>query len=184
MRKRLNGSGFELGVVYGQRRIGKTSLILEAVKGFRHLYFLSREDSYQNNLAYFSREYRAFTKLPFVPAFDSFDELFDAAIESAGNEKLALVIDELPFLAKAYPGIVSYLQGLADRLKREGKDIKLILSGSDMSFMIDLLEDRGKPLYQRSTFKIHVGPMVFSDAIRMLDGVSGLEKAKYLSIFG
>lgn len=53
-----------------------------------------------------------------------------------------------------------------------------------MSFILDLLENKAKPLYQRATFKILVKPLLFSDAIKMLDGVSDIDKAKYLAIFG
>ena len=50
--------------------------------------------------------------------------------------------------------------------------------------MLDLLENKAKPLYQRSTFKIHVGPLCFSDAVKMLSGFDNQDKVKYLSIFG
>ncbi len=184
IKEKLESSRFELGVIYGQRRIGKTSIILEAVKGYRYLYLLARDDGYENNLRYFSDEYKKIVSLPFTPVFRSFDELFDSLIEYAKSEKFIFVIDELPFLAKAYPGIVSYLQKACDMLKREERDIKIILSGSDMSFMEDLLENKAKPLYQRSTFKVHVRPMIFSDAVKMLEGVSNVDIAKYLSVFG
>ena len=49
--------------------------------------------------------------------------------------------------------------------------------------MVDLLENKVKPLYQRSTFKIHVGPLCFSDAVKMLEGFDNQDKVKYLSIF-
>ena len=50
--------------------------------------------------------------------------------------------------------------------------------------MVDLLNNKAKPLYQRSTFKIHVGPLCFSDAVKMLEGFDNQDKVKYLSIFG
>ena len=184
IKARLGSAGYELGIIYGQRRIGKTSIIMEAIKGYNHLYFLARDASYYNNLAYFSEQYRKYLKVPFTPSFETFDALFDSILEQTSKEKTIIVIDELPFLAKNYPGIISYLQGVCDEIKRNNQDIKIILSGSDMSFMVDLLENKAKPLYQRSTFKIHVKPMVFSDAVEMLSGLSSVDIVKYLSIFG
>lgn len=184
IKNRLESNRFELGVVYGQRRIGKTSILLESVKGYRYLYLLARNDGYENNLRYFSEEYKKVSGLPFTPSFRSFDDFFDSLIEYEKKEKFVLIIDELPFLAKAYPGIASYLQKVSDLLKREERDIKILLSGSDMSFMVDLLENKAKPLYQRSTFKLHVQPMLFSDAVQMLRGADDIDVAKYLSIFG
>ena len=181
---KLKSDGYEMGVIYGQRRIGKTSILLEATRSYRHLYLLAREDNYSNNLRYFSEEYQKFSNLPYSPDFPSFDSFFDSIYSSLGNEKLVIVIDELPFLANAYPGIVSYLQSFCDRCSNEGKNIKLLLSGSNMSFMLDLLTNKAKPLYQRATFKLFVKPMVFSEAIQMLSKASNVDKAKYLSIFG
>ena len=184
IKKRLDSSGYELGIIYGQRRIGKTSIIKEAIESYNSLYFLARDANYRSNLDYFSQQYQQYLKSPFRPSFDTFDDLFDSIIAQANNQKLVIVIDELPFLAKNYPGILSYLQGFCDDIKRKNMDIKILLSGSDMSFMMDLLENKAKPLYQRSTFKIHVKPMVFSDATKMLEGLPNEDIIKYLAVFG
>ncbi len=181
---KINSRGFELAVIYGQRRIGKTSLILESVKDMKYLYFLARDDTYLNNLRYFSKEYWRYVQSNYDLEFKSFEDLFLAIINNQKDEKLIIIIDELPFLAKAYPGILSFLQGYVDQLARENKDVKIFLSGSNMSFMIDLLENKAKPLYQRATFKIFLKPLLFSDAIKMLEGIDNIDKAKYLSIFG
>lgn len=184
IKEKLETDFFELGIVYGQRRIGKTSIIIESIKDYHYIYFLARDDSYVNNLRYFSEEYGKFLKLSFVPEFSSFDSLFDAILYGMKDEKLVIVIDELPFLAESYPGFISYLQGFCDKAKRENKNIKLFLSGSSMSFMLDLLTNKAKPLYQRATFKLFMKPMLFSDALEMLSGLTNIDKAKYLSIFG
>lgn len=180
--EKINSDQLELGVVYGQRRIGKTSLILEAIKDYSYLYFLARDTTIQDNLNELNKVINKYLKLPSFNSFNSIDTALDNLFQL--NEKIILVIDELPFLAKVYPGIISYLQGLIDDFKRNNKVVKIILSGSDSSFMVDLLNNKAKPLYQRSTFKLHVGPMLFSDAIKILDGFSFIDKAKYLAIFG
>ena len=182
--EKLNNNNFELGVIYGQRRIGKTSTILECLKNQEHIYFLARQDTYQNNLTYFTNEYIKQFNIPYPVQFDTFDQLFDSILKVIQNKKFTIVIDELPFLAKAYPGIVSYLQNLADELKRNDSQLKILLSGSDISFMIDILENKAKPLYQRATFKIHIKPMVFSDAVNMLQGFDDVDIIRYLSVFG
>lgn len=184
LKNRYETNNLEVGLIYGQRRIGKTSLIIESVKAYRHIYFLSKNTTYQDNLSYFNNVFKKFSGTTLPISFKTFDELFDALKEYAQKEKLILIIDELPFLAKVYPGIISYLQGYLEELKRNDIAMKVILSGSDISFMVDLLTNKAKPLYQRATFQIHVLPMIFSDAAKMLDGFSNDDKAKYLSIFG
>lgn len=183
LKEKLNNNNLEVGVIYGQRRIGKTSLIKEVIKSYDSLYFLARDTSLQENLNEFNRIINNYFHLPSFASFASFDTAFDYILDEIKTNAV-IVIDELPFLAKVYPGIVSYLQGIIDECKTKGKIIKLLLSGSDSSFMVDLLTNRAKPLYQRATFKIHVGPMLFSDAKKMLDGLTSVDKARYLSIFG
>lgn len=183
LRERIDSNNLEIGVIYGQRRIGKTSIILEAIEPYDHIYLLARDANLQENLNAFSKKINDYLNLPAFNLFTSFDEAFNNLINNVHNNTV-IVIDELPFLAKAYPGVVSFLQGIIDESKSEDKKFKLILSGSDLSFMEDLLTNRAKPLYQRATFKIHVKEMLFSDALKMLEGFSYIDKAKYLSIFG
>ena len=184
LKEKYDSDKHELGIIYGQRRIGKTSLILESIKDYKYIYFLAREDTYTNNLVYFETEFAKFTNSPFIPHFESFDELFNSLVKYIGDSKTIIIIDELPFLAKAYPGFISYLQSLSDNLKLNERKLKIILSGSDISFMVDLLTNKAKPLYQRATFKMHIKPMIFSDAAKMLSGINNEDIIKYLSIFG
>ena len=53
IRERLERKGFELIIIYGRRRIGKTRLILEAVKSLEHVYYLAVEG---DNLKHFKRQ--------------------------------------------------------------------------------------------------------------------------------
>ena len=73
IKEKLESEKYELGIIYGQRRIGKTSIILEAVKEYKYIYLLARNDSYNNNLLYFSNEIKKVFSLPFVPNFNSFE---------------------------------------------------------------------------------------------------------------
>ncbi len=53
IRKRLEPNSLELIVIYGRRRIGKTSLILRAVEGYPFVYYLAVEG--KNNLSKFKQ---------------------------------------------------------------------------------------------------------------------------------
>ena len=48
----LSSGKFEMAVIYGRRRIGKTRLVLEAVKGRNYIYYLAVE---RGNLERFKR---------------------------------------------------------------------------------------------------------------------------------
>ena len=184
LKNKFDSNNLEVGLIYGQRRIGKTSLIVKGAEKYKNIYFLSKDTTYSDNLSHFSNVVKDFLESSLPVRFESIDEIFNFLKDYAKKEKLVLIIDELPFLAHVYPGIISFLQGYIDELNRLNVAMKLILSGSDISFMLDLLKNKAKPLYQRATFQIHVLPMLFSDAVKMLDGFNSEDKVRYLSIFG
>jgi len=184
LKNRYDSNKFEMGIIYGQRRIGKSSLILRSLEGYEHFYFLGRPTTLKDNIDAFEYKINEFMNLPYLPHFNTFDEGLDALIRYVDKRKFIIIIDELPFLAKVYPAIMSYLQGLVDRIIMSKLNIKIILSGSDVSFMMDILKDSGKPLYQRSTFQIHLKELNYSDALLILDGMSNEDKIKSLAVFG
>ena len=55
---------FEMVVLYGRRRVGKTALIDEFAKDKRTLYFTAMQQSAKMNLEDFSRTVAAFFDLP------------------------------------------------------------------------------------------------------------------------
>ena len=50
IKQRLKSKNFEMIVLFGRRRIGKTKLILESVKNIEHIYFYATES---DNLKHF-----------------------------------------------------------------------------------------------------------------------------------
>ena len=58
LERRWQSKTFEFGVVYGTRRIGKTTLLQEFVKGKNAFYFQARKADEKDNLTAFSREFR------------------------------------------------------------------------------------------------------------------------------
>ena len=60
----------------------------------------------------------------------------------------------------------------------------VILSGSNVSFMEDILKNRNDPLYQRATFQIHLEKMPFSEAQAFVKDKPAEEQVNYLALFG
>jgi len=44
LRERLKSKNFELYIIYGRRRIGKTALSLESIQGKNFIYYLATEE--------------------------------------------------------------------------------------------------------------------------------------------
>lgn len=174
---------FELGVVYGSRRIGKTSLLKEFVKGKNAFYFQAKESNELDNRTAFSNGINHLIGVPYSFVYPNYSEGFDALLKYADGKPFVIVIDEIAFIAQSDKGFLSELQYNIDHKFKE-TEVKLILSGSTISFMKDILKNKRGPLFQRSTFQMNIKKLIYSDALAFLDGIPAEEKIKYLSIFG
>ena len=182
LKSQLESENGEVGFVYGQRRIGKTSLVLESLKERKCLYFLASDTTELANRTLFSASLNGYLGLPKDYVYPSFADIFASLEQVAEKEKLFLFIDELPFLAKTYPAIMTLLQGFIDNVKPKGA--KIIFSGSDIAFIKSLLKDKSAPLYKRETFQLEVRQLPFSEAKEMLQGFPKDDIIPYISLFG
>lgn len=176
--------GFQMVVVYGRRRIGKTSLIDEFVKGKRTLYFTGQVRSSLLNLQELSREIYGHFGLPVsTPAFATWSDALSFVAESAGGERLVFVFDELPYAARTEPGLPSALQVAIDHGFKQG-NVFMILCGSNEGFMESEVLGRKSPLYGRRTGQVHLGPFDYLDAARMLPGAGSRDLVQLYATFG
>ena len=152
--------GFEFAVIYGRRRIGKTTLITEFCRGKKAIYYMASESTAKENLESFSRAVFEVTS-PGVemPPFQSFDHLF-RFIGQYLEEQLILVIDEYPYLAASEKSVSSLLQAHIDRYWKDSP-LMLILCGSSMSFMENQVLGYKSPLYGRRTGQFRLRPCYF-----------------------
>ena len=180
---RYNSNRFEMGIVFGSRRIGKTSLLREFLKDKKGIYFQAKESNELDNRTSFSYKVNELLNITYPYIYQTFSDAFDALIKFAEDDNFVIVIDEISFLAKSDKGFLSELQYNIDHKFKDTK-IKLILSGSSISFMKDIIKNKRGPLFQRSTFQMNIKKMFYSDALLFLDGIDNEEKIKYLSIFG
>ncbi|AKG91285.1 putative ATPase {AAA+ superfamily} [Geoglobus ahangari] len=150
IRERLDSNSFELIIVYGKRRIGKTRLVLEAVKDKEHIYYLAVEG---DNLRHFKR-----VASKVVPSISYSQEDWEAYFNFLKDK--IIVIDEFPNLIKEDPKIVSLLQRIVD-LILSGTNTKLIILGSSISMMSDKVLSYKSPLYGRRTASLKLKPLNF-----------------------
>ena len=180
---RFTSGRFEMGVVYGSRRIGKTTLLMEFSKNKFAFYFQAKESNELDNRTAFSTKVNKLIGVPYAFVYPSYSDGFDALLKYADGKPIVIVIDEIAFIAQSDKGFLSELQYNIDHKFKE-TEVKLILSGSTISFMKDILKNKRGPLFQRSTFQMHIKKLIYSDALTFLDGLSSEEKIQYLSIFG
>ncbi|MCL2608195.1 MAG: ATP-binding protein [Methanomassiliicoccaceae archaeon] len=152
-------------VVYGRRRVGKTTLIGEFCKDKKTLFFPALESTAEKNLKVFSRTINRsiYPDSSVNSEYASFDDAFTMIAETAKKERLVFVIDEFPYLAASDSSVSSVLQHAIDH-KLSKTDIFVILCGSSMSFMENQVLGHNSPLYGRRTAQFRIEPLNYLKA--------------------
>lgn len=126
LRNALGRPDSQFIVIYGRRRIGKSSLIKEVIRFGKDLYFLSDQTAEQNQRVLFSRMV--------AERIDGFDKViypdWETLFRSLNNqlqEKITICLDEFPYMVKSCPALPSIIQKL---LNLRILKFNLILCGS------------------------------------------------------
>lgn len=174
---------FQMAVIYGRRRVGKTTLISQFIKDKRALSFTALEQSDQNNLSDFSLKIQEFFSLPQTGSFSSWQEAFTYIGEQAKQNPFVFVFDELPYAVKRNKAIPSILQISIDHIFKDTQSM-IILCGSNQGAMESEVLGRKSPLYGRRTAQIKLQALGYKDACKMLGNISPQKAFEYYACFG
>ncbi len=168
-------------LVYGKRRVGKTTLIAEAAKTFDGVVInhLCARSTFEGNLSLLCRSVAQGLGLPaFTVA--TLADLFDFL--KAQNRRILVVIDEYQYFKEsALKGEVdSYMQSIIDSLP---PFVKLVLCGSYITVMKELLE-QANPLFGRFTGIISLEDMDYLDAQEFYPELSIRDRIAFYAVFG
>ena len=184
LNKLYNSGNFEFVVIYGRRRVGKTALINHFIDDKQAIYFMGVESNAKQNLENFSRNIMEYTSgISAETSFLSFQSALETVFCLSQKERLILVIDEYPYVARASRSLASTLQMLIDRYKDNSK-LMLILCGSSMSYMEDHVLAYKAPLYGRRTAQIKLNPFDFEEVCHYFQNFSSEQKAMAYGIVG
>ena len=178
--KRIDRSNLEFGILYGRRRIGKTTLLKNILEERRGIDFVASEMDLSYNLEAFSRVVANYFNEPI--SFASLEMIFAYLKKKSERERLFVVIDEFTYLFVREKGIESMLQNILDHVINEA-NMTLILSGSQVGMIEDVLSYK-RPLYGRLTFKIKLEDFDYFDASSFYPNYSNEDKVIAYSIFG
>jgi len=182
LEKMYSSDDFQFAVIYGRRRVGKTSLVKEFCKDKKSIYFLSREASGEINLKNFSNDVCKITTKNKSNRlnFDNWESAFLDIYKISKNRRIILAIDEYPYLAKGFSPISSILQAHIDENFKKSK-LFLILCGSSMSFMEKQVLGYKSPLYGRRTAQFKILPFNFFESTEFVPSFGQEDK---LAIYG
>ena len=175
---------FEFAVIYGRRRVGKTTLINEFLTNKRSVYYMAVEGTKKDNLAGISKSMMASWSETSWPEFPDYESLLTYIDQlSRKEERIVIAIDEYPYLAASYPPISSMLQKHIDQNWKNG-NLFLILCGSSMSFMEEQVLGYKSPLYGRRTAQFKIKPFTYFETRAMLPGFTSEEQAILYGVTG
>ena len=151
-------------VIYGRRRVGKTTLIKEFLKEKTAFYFLATEELESQSMKRLAGVIARTTKNTLLQkaAFTDWLDLFRVIADYKPEEKKVLVIDEFPYLVKTNSAFPSILQNAWDEILKDS-NVMLILSGSLIGMMQKYALSYDSPLYGRRTAQMRLAPLPFTD---------------------
>ena len=149
--------GSALVVLYGRRRVGKTTLISEFIKDKKALFFLASEEAEAQNRNAFKEKVAEFIDSDLLRSADikNWDVLFKAIMDTPFESKPVIVLDEFQYLGKANPAFPSIFQRIWEEILKD-KSVMVILCGSLISMMESQTLAYGSPLYGRRTAQIRL----------------------------
>jgi hypothetical protein len=179
-------------LVYGLRRVGKTTLIKKAIENCNRttIYFECQKADEEKNVSLFVdllKETIGF----FDAKFDTFLSVFKA-LDEIHTDDYVVVIDEYSLIKQYYyqskkPGnsekaeiLDSEFQTIIDQYTN---NINLIISGSSIHIMKQLTEHKN-PLYGRFVDVIELKQFSYLDAKKMLSSLSNKDVVSFYSVFG
>ena len=155
--------GSALVVLYGRRRVGKTTLISEFIKNKKALFFLASEESESQNRLAFQEKAADFLNSNLLKNVEvkSWDVLFRAIMDSHFDSKPVIVLDEFQYLGKSNPAFLSVFQRIWEEILKD-RQVMVILCGSLISMMQSQTLAYDSPLYGRRTAQIRLKQIPFA----------------------
>lgn len=177
-------SRFQMLVVYGRRRVGKTALLQRFASGRPSLFFSAQQQADVDNLRDFTRAVADHYGLPeSTPPFGTWEDALLFVAQRTAGEHLVFVFDEFPYAAEASSGLPSALQVAIDHAFLQ-TDCFMVLCGSNQGFMESAVLGEKSPLYGRRTAQMKLHPFDYFDAARMLPSCAPQERVSYYAAFG
>lgn len=178
--------GAQFILVYGRRRVGKTTLILHWAKqtGRPVIYWVATRDTPALLRQGFMRAVWnwAHPGSQAIPRFESWQEVFAATADLIGNQPVILLIDEFSYAVESDPALPSNLQAAWDHLFKD-RQLTIVLAGSHIGVMVEQMSYHA-PLYGRFTAQLPVMPLAFSALADFLPRYTAAERVAVYAVVG
>lgn len=162
----ISGNCSEFIVVYGRRRVGKTFLIREYLKGKFDFQMTGMANANMNEqLINFHAAIQKFSSEPVLFSnnwFEAFQQLI-VLLEKSSSKRKIVFIDELPWLDSPKSGFLSAFEHFWNDWASARNDVLLIVCGSATSWITKkILNNRGG-LHNRVTRRMAILPFTLKE---------------------
>lgn len=178
--------GFGMTVIYGRRRVGKSTLITEFIKEKKAIFYTATKVGADRNLELFAKQVLDVVDPDYSGvAFSSLENVLDILTKrtSVSDEKVILVIDELPYWAEKDEALLSILQKYIDTQWLDN-NLMLILCGSALSFMEKKVLSEKSPVFGRRDSQIKLEAFNYRDSALFVPNYSPEDKAVCYGVTG
>ncbi len=180
-----NRKGSSLVIMYGRRRVGKTTLISEFIKDKPALFFLASEESEAQNRNAFKDKAADFLESELLKNADikNWEVIFKTIADTSFDSKPVIVIDEFQYIGKSNPAFPSIFQRIWEETLKN-KPVMVILCGSLISMMESQTLSYNSPLYGRRTAQIRLKQIPFRYYQEFFPGKNRRELIEMYSVTG
>ena len=169
-----NSNKAEFVAIYGRRRIGKTFLVDEALKGkitFRHAGLspvdeANEKNSLKNQLRHFylSLQLQGMKRSKCPTTWMEAFFMLSHFLESKDNgTRQVIFLDELPWMDTPRSGFITAFEGFWNTWACHRDNIMLVCCGSANSWMLNNLVNNHGGLYGRTTYEIKLSPFTLNE---------------------
>ena len=157
---------FEFLIMHGRRRIGKTYLLTYFARMHPNntVFFTADKSSEKINVRGFCEDLnRVLQAGDYLNSLTTWKDVYSFLRDREIKDRLVIIIDEFTYLMYSDKAYDSKLQNAIDRILKN-KNIFLILCGSEISVIEDIIDNSSKPLYGRKTASIKLEPFTYRQA--------------------
>lgn len=181
-----NSQKFEMLILRGRIKVGKSYLLNHFSKKYQNntVFFTADKSAEKSNVKSFCEELNNVLKFgTFLNSFETWKDVFSFFKDIELKQRLVIIIDEFTYLHSSNPAFDSILQNAIDRVLKQ-KNVFLILCGSEVSTIEDIIDDSTKPLYGRKTAELKLEPFSYLEAKEFFPKYSNEEALTVYSILG